>query len=115
MTDLSNASPTTLDQAGLDQAGPDQAGLFAMLHALESGNEPSAEMQLLQWVMSLPAGLDPAVAAQSVLSYQRDYSQYTLSRRLLRLLEIVGEFPAERLAALARRRRHPVLSNIGRN
>ena len=94
MTDLSIASPTQ----------PDQAGLYAILHALERGNEPSVEMQLLQWVMSLPAGLDPAVAAKSVLSYQQGNSHYTLSRRLLRLLEIVGEFPAERLAALSRRR-----------
>ena len=85
---------------------PDQAGLYATLHALERGNEPSVEMQLLQWVMSLPNGLDPAIAARAVLAYQTDYSGHRLSRRLLRLLEIVGEFPAERLAALARRRRH---------
>jgi hypothetical protein len=98
MTDLSRVSPTM----------PDQAGLFASLCALERGNEPSVEMQLLQWVMSLPAGLDPAVAAKSVLAYQVDYSQHRLSRRLLRLLEVVGEFPAERLAALARRRRRTV-------
>lgn len=103
MTDLSIASPATLDRVG-----PDQAGLFAILHALERGSEPSAEMQLLQWVMSLPTGLDPAVAAKSVLAYQVDYTQYRLSLRLLRLLEIVGEYPAERLAALARRRRRTV-------
>ena len=98
MTDLS-LSPRDM---------PDEAGLYATLHALERGNEPSAELQLLQWVMGLPAGLDPATAARSVLAYQVGYSQHTLSRRLLRLLEIVGEFPAERLAALARRRRHTV-------
>ncbi len=94
MTDLALASPTS----------PDRAGLFAVLLALERGSEPSVEMQLLQWVMGLPAGLDPAIAAKSVLAYQQDHPHCTLSRRLLRLLEVVGEFPAERLAALARRR-----------
>ena len=87
---------------------PDEAGLFARLQALDHGAEPSAELQLLHWVMSLPAGLDPAAAAKSVLAYLSASGQHKLSPPLLRLLETVAQFPAQRLAALAGRRRHRI-------
>jgi hypothetical protein len=61
--------------------------------------------------MSLPADLDPAVAAQLVMRHRsveqtRDsVAQHTVSRALMRLVEVVAQYPHERLMALTSRRR----------
>jgi hypothetical protein len=70
----------------------------------------AAELAVLRWVLSLPAGLDPAVAARALLARTnqggpRQTEQPGLSSRLLELLEEIATYPAERLVRLRTGRR----------
>ena len=77
----------------------DFAEYSASLLALDAVPHETPRMKLLAWVMSLPDGLDPALAAQAVLA---GAGTPALSRALRTLVEIVAEYPLERLAALRR-------------
>lgn len=76
------------------------------LRALDTVAHETVQMKLLAWVMALPAGIDPAAAAQVVLTQERATPQ--ISAPLLKLVETVAQYPAERLAALVRGRRAKV-------
>lgn len=84
------ASDTSLDGAQLN----------ASLVALDAVAHEPVQMKLLAWVMGLPNGLDPAVAARMVMS-QHDAR---ISVPLMKLVEIVAQYPRERLAQMVRRR-----------
>ena len=75
----------------------------ASLRALDTVTHETVQMKLLAWVMGLPAGIDPAAAAQIVLIQERAAPQ--ISAPLLKLIETVAQYPAERLAAMVRGRR----------
>ena len=75
----------------------------ASLRALDTVAHETVQMKLLAWVMGLPAGIDPAAAAQVVLHRERTTPQ--ISAPLLKLIETVAQYPAERLAAMVRGRR----------
>lgn len=80
----------------------------ASLRALDTVAHETVQMKLLAWVMGLPAGIDPAAAAQMVLTRERATPQ--ISAPLLKLIETVAQYPAERLAQLVTRRRRSVLN-----
>lgn len=88
----------------------DGAQLNAALVALDvEVNEP-VQVKLLAWVMGLPSGVDPAAAAQLVITHQS--AQQTANRvssALMRLVEVVAQYPQERLMAFAVRRRRRAL------
>lgn len=83
----------------------DGAELNASLLALDSVAHEPVQMKLLAWVMGLPSGLDPAVAARMVIVQQQSHPQASISASLMRLIETVAQFPQERLLALRGRRR----------
>jgi hypothetical protein len=79
----------------------DGAELNASLLALDAVAHESVQMKLLAWVMGLPNGLDPAVAARMVMK-QHDAR---ISAPLMKLIEVVAQYPRERLAQMVRRRK----------
>ncbi len=83
----------------------DGAKLNASLVALDTqANEP-VQLKLLAWVMGLPSGLDPAQAARLVIMHQHKDQQHSISAALMRLVEIVAQYPQERLARMANPKR----------
>lgn len=83
----------------------DGAQLNASLLALDTQVNEPVQMKLLAWVMGLPTGADPAIAAQLVISHQTRHRGCPLSVALMRLIETVAQYPQERLIHMARRRR----------
>lgn len=81
------------------------ATLFDRLVAIEQQDREGHRLALLDWVMALPFGLDPAAAARAVLDYQQDRPGPALSPALRGLLLVVSDWPSHRLAGLAGRRR----------
>jgi hypothetical protein len=79
----------------------DGAQLNASLLALDAVAHEPVQLKLLAWVMGLPNGLDPAIAARIVMK-QHDAR---ISTPLMKLVEVVAQYPRERLAQMARRRR----------
>ncbi|MFZ5791513.1 MAG: hypothetical protein ACOY3L_12525 [Pseudomonadota bacterium] len=100
----SDAAIFPTPSAAADAAIP-AATLFARLLAIEQHSREGHRLALLDWVMALPLGLDPAAAARAVLDYQADHPGPTLSPALQRLLALVSDWPSSRLAGLAGRRR----------
>jgi hypothetical protein len=78
----------------------DGAQLNASLLALDAVAHEPVQMKLLAWVMGLPSDLDPAIAARMVMK-QRDGR---ISAPLMKLVEVVAQYPRERLAQMVRRR-----------
>lgn len=76
----------------------------ASLRALDAVTHETVQMKLLAWVMGLPAGIDPADAARIVMREVRERPSF-ISAPLLKLVETVAQYPAERLAAMVRGRR----------
>lgn len=85
----------------------DGAQLNASLSAVDAEVNEPVQIKLLAWVMGLPAGLDPARAAQLVIAHQS--AQQTISGALMRLVEMVAQYPHDRLMALAAQRRQRAL------
>lgn len=83
----------------------DGAQLNASLLALDTQVNEPVQMKLLAWVMGLPCGLDPARAAQLVINHQRVDQRQNISAALMRLIEIVAQYPQERLARIANAKR----------
>jgi len=84
----------------------DGAELNASLLALDAVTNESVHMKLLAWVMGLPNGLDPAVAARIVIK-QHDTR---ISAPLMKLVETVAQYPRDRLAQLVSGRRRAALN-----
>lgn len=76
----------------------------ASLRALDAVAHETVQMKLLAWVMGLPAGIDPADAARLVIHEERAHPTF-ISAPLMKLIETVAQYPAERLAAMVRGRR----------
>lgn len=83
-----------------DYSSFDGAQLNASLLALDAVAHEPVQVKLLAWVMGLPNGLDPAIAARLVMS-QHDVR---ISAPLMRLVEVVAQYPRDRLAQMVRRR-----------
>ena len=79
----------------------DGAQLNASLLALDAVAHEPVQLKLLAWVMGLPNGLDPAIAARMVMK-QHDAR---ISAPLMKLVEVVAQYPRERLLALSNQRR----------
>lgn len=84
----------------------DGAQLNASLLALDAVAHEPVQMKLLAWVMGLPSGLDPAVAARMVMS-QHDVR---ISAPLMKLIEVVAQYPRERLARMVAGKRRLALN-----
>jgi len=84
----------------------DGAQLNASLLALDAVAHEPVQMKLLAWVMGLPNGLDPAIAARMVMS-QHDMR---ISAPLMKLIEVVAQYPRERLARMVAGKRRVVLN-----
>jgi hypothetical protein len=84
----------------------DGAQLNASLVALDTQVNEPVQLKLLAWVMGLPSGLDPAVAAKLVLDHQGAAAGMKISSPLMKLIEMVAQYPRERLAQLSTGRRH---------
>lgn len=94
------------DSATMDFAARRAEEYCDALRQLDSVTHEPVQMKLLAWVMGLPAGIDPADAARLVLGQR----QAGISAPLLKLVEIVAAYPAERLAQLATGRRRASLN-----
>ena len=88
----------------------DAAQLQATLFALDTQVNEPVQMKLLAWVMGLPNDLDPAVAARLVMREQNHADGRRLSAPLLKLIEVVAQYPRERLAQLVGARRRSALN-----
>ncbi|QEX20615.1 hypothetical protein FRZ61_05330 [Hypericibacter adhaerens] len=86
-------------------AGIPAAALFDLLLTLDTHRQEEDRLNLFDWVMALPADLDPALAARAVLDYQSGHPGPVLSAPLHRLLDIVSQFSPSRLARFAGERR----------
>ena len=96
-----------------------QSGASGILHRLDpqdslgaiargdAAGTGAAELAVFAWVLGLPAGWDPADAAQRLLTAW-PFSGFGESggerARLLTLLQEIAHYPAARLARLGRRR-----------
>ncbi len=84
--------------------------LRASLAALDRVAHEPVQMKLLAWIMGLPNDLDPALAARLVLGGTLDDGAVVapqkngISAALLKLVEVVADYPRERLARMTRRR-----------
>lgn len=88
----------------------DGVQLNASLSAVDCEVNEPVQMKLLAWVMSLPAGLDPAIAAKLVITHHSAQPATPgISAALMRLVEVVAQYPQERLMAVARQRRRRAL------
>jgi hypothetical protein len=95
----------------ISERSPDGAQLNASLLALDTQVDEPVQMKLLAWVMGLPSGLDPAMAAQLVITHQA--AQQTanhISTALMRLVEVVAQYPHERLTQMAGARRRSLMN-----
>jgi hypothetical protein len=79
----------------------DGAQLNASLVALDTQVNEPVQLKLLAWVMGLPSGLDPAVAAKLVMDHQGGAAGIKISSPLMKLIEMVAQYPRERLAQLS--------------
>jgi acetyl-CoA carboxylase carboxyltransferase component len=98
-----------------DFVSPDFASLHAeqycaSLRILDSVANETVQMKLLAWVMGLPAGIDPADAARLVMRAQVATSEAKISAPLMKLIETVAQYPAERLAQLVRGRGRSIVN-----
>jgi len=88
----------------------DGAQLNASLLALDTQVNEPVQMKLLAWVMGLPSGIDPAKAAQMVITHQAaQQATNRLSSSLMRLVEMVAQYPHERLLAITAQKRRRAL------
>lgn len=99
-------SQTDFVSLNAEQSGAEQ--YCASLRALDSVAHEPVQMKLLAWVMGLPAGIDPADAAQMVMQRQAQVPEASISLQLMKLIETVAEYPRARLATMVRGRRAPL-------
>ena len=100
--DSDNASPALLPAAvaGDKLAAEDPQGALRMALAGELDPAIPPEDMVLSWLLRLPDGLDPAVAARRVLAAA---GTSTLGNEPLRALLVeIARWPAPRLARLGR-------------
>ncbi len=88
----------------------DAAQLNASLLALDTQVNEPVQMKLLAWVMGLPSGIDPAIAARVVMQQQVIQPEEKISVPLMKLIEAVAQYPRERLVLLAAGRRRTSLN-----
>lgn len=88
----------------------DGAQLNASLLALDAVAHEPVQMKLLAWVMGLPSGIDPAVAARVVMQQQVSMPEVKISAPLMKLVEVVAQYPRERLSQLVNGRRRAALN-----
>ena len=87
-------------------AADDRAGIwFGALWRAERLTLDACHVNLLAWIMALPAGLDPAAAASAVIAYQQRHEGEALSAPLMALLHNVARYPMDRLARMRPTRR----------
>lgn len=98
------AEVVTMIASHTDFASTHAEQYCASLRALDAVQHETVQMKLLAWVMGLPAGIDPADAARVVMREERAHPNF-ISAPLLKLIETVAQYPAERLAAMVRGRR----------
>ncbi|MBL8710576.1 MAG: hypothetical protein JNL25_15375 [Rhodospirillaceae bacterium] len=101
-------SQSVVDPA--DFVARDAEQYCAALRALDSVANETVHMKLLAWVMGLPAGIDPADAAQMVLHQQVAASGTRISAPLMKLIETVAQYPRDRLARMVSGRRQAVVN-----
>jgi hypothetical protein len=87
----------------------DGAKLNASLLALDTQVNEPVQMKLLAWVMGLPSGIDPAMAARVVMQQQVAEPAKKISAPLMKLVETVAQYPRERLMAITALRRRRAL------
>ena len=95
-------SVTTAQGIALDERA---SMWFGALWRAERTQHDACHANLLAWIMALPTGLDPAEAANAVISYQERETDQVLSAPLTALLHNVARYPTQRLNRLRRRRR----------
>jgi hypothetical protein len=93
-----------------DFVSPHAEQYCASLRMLDAVAHESVQMKLLAWVMGLPAGIDPADAARLVMREQVETSDSKISAPLMKLIETVAQYPAERLARMAGVRRRAAIN-----
>lgn len=93
-----------------DFVSPHAEQYCASLRLLDSVAHETVQMKVLAWVMGLPAGIDPADAARIVIREQVATSGSKISAPLMKLIETVAQYPAERLAAMVRGRRRAAIN-----
>jgi hypothetical protein len=88
----------------------DDSQLNASLLALDAVAHEPVQLKLLAWVMGLPSGLDPAIAARIVMNQQVTEHSVRVSAPLMKLVETVAQYPRERLAKLVNGRRRAAIN-----
>jgi hypothetical protein len=88
----------------------DAVQLNASLLALDTEVNEPVQLKLLAWVMGLPSGIDPAMAAKIVMQQQVARPEARISAPLMKLIETVAQYPRERLAQLVIGRRRALLN-----
>jgi hypothetical protein len=88
----------------------DDSQLNASLLALDAVAHEPVQLKLLAWVMGLPSGLDPAIAARIVMTQQLAEHSVRVSAPLMKLVETVAQYPRERLAQLVNGRRRAAIN-----
>ncbi|MDY0874320.1 hypothetical protein [Dongia rigui] len=88
----------------------DDTQLNASLLALDAVTHEPVQLKLLAWVMGLPSGLDPAIAARIVMKQQVADHSMRVSAPLMKLVETVAQYPRERLAQLVKARRRAAIN-----
>ncbi|MBK8157835.1 MAG: hypothetical protein IPK59_03240 [Rhodospirillaceae bacterium] len=88
----------------------DAVQLNASLRALDTEVNEPVQLKLLAWVMGLPNGIDPAMAARLVMFQQVADPAEKISAPLMKLVETVAQYPRERLAQLVNGRRRATIN-----